>query len=216
MCTRPTCPRRAAGTACWPPMAAMPATRRRCWRVSSATSSRAAPRRAGLCGWRHLGPRPGPHPRFHMPGHTAGHTVLLVEPEGVAFIGDIDLTGFGPYYGDACSSGGFPPHAGAAAGDSGQGVGHLAPPRRLYRARTLPARSCCFRGQAGRARAAPAGPARRRPADAGAAGRTALAVSAGLRGTLWWTPRPARSRGTAELLADGRVRVDEGGVYRLG
>lgn len=41
---------------------------------------------------------------IHMPGHTAGHSVLLVEPEGVAFIGDIDLTGFGPYYGDACSS----------------------------------------------------------------------------------------------------------------
>jgi glyoxylase-like metal-dependent hydrolase (beta-lactamase superfamily II) len=39
-----------------------------------------------------------------MPGHTAGHCVLLVEPEGVAFIGDIDLTGFGPYYGDASSS----------------------------------------------------------------------------------------------------------------
>ena len=41
---------------------------------------------------------------FHMPGHTTGHTVLVVEPEGVVFIGDIDLTGFGPYYGDACSS----------------------------------------------------------------------------------------------------------------
>jgi len=41
---------------------------------------------------------------FHMPGHTAGHCVLLVEPEGVAFIGDIDLAGFGPYYGDASSS----------------------------------------------------------------------------------------------------------------
>lgn len=41
---------------------------------------------------------------IHMPGHTAGHTVLLIEPEGVAFIGDIDLTGFGPYYGDACSN----------------------------------------------------------------------------------------------------------------
>jgi len=41
---------------------------------------------------------------FHMPGHTAGHCVLLIEPEGVAFIGDIDLTGFGPYYGDASSS----------------------------------------------------------------------------------------------------------------
>ena len=41
---------------------------------------------------------------FHMPGHTAGHSVLLVEPEGVAFIGDIDLSSFGPYYGDATSS----------------------------------------------------------------------------------------------------------------
>ena len=40
---------------------------------------------------------------IHMPGHTTGHSVLLIEPEGVAFIGDIDLTGFGPYYGDACS-----------------------------------------------------------------------------------------------------------------
>jgi glyoxylase-like metal-dependent hydrolase (beta-lactamase superfamily II) len=41
---------------------------------------------------------------IHMPGHTSGHCVLLVEPEGVAFIGDIDLSGFGPYYGDATSS----------------------------------------------------------------------------------------------------------------
>lgn len=39
----------------------------------------------------------------HMPGHTAGHCVLVVEPEGLAFIGDIDLSGFGPYYGDASS-----------------------------------------------------------------------------------------------------------------
>jgi glyoxylase-like metal-dependent hydrolase (beta-lactamase superfamily II) len=41
---------------------------------------------------------------LHMPGHTSGHCVLLVEPEGVAFIGDIDLSSFGPYYGDATSS----------------------------------------------------------------------------------------------------------------
>ena len=41
---------------------------------------------------------------LHAPGHTAGHSVLLVEPEGVAFLGDIDLSGFGPYYGDATSS----------------------------------------------------------------------------------------------------------------
>ena len=40
----------------------------------------------------------------HMPGHTAGHCVLVIENEGVAFLGDIDLTGFGPYYGDATSS----------------------------------------------------------------------------------------------------------------
>jgi glyoxylase-like metal-dependent hydrolase (beta-lactamase superfamily II) len=40
----------------------------------------------------------------HMPGHTSGHSVLLVEPEGIAFIGDIDLSSFGPYYGDATSN----------------------------------------------------------------------------------------------------------------
>lgn len=41
---------------------------------------------------------------FHMPGHTRGHCVLVVEPGGIAFIGDIDLSSFGPYYGDATSS----------------------------------------------------------------------------------------------------------------
>jgi len=41
---------------------------------------------------------------FHTPGHTAGHCVLLVEPGGVAFIGDIELSSFGPYYGDATSN----------------------------------------------------------------------------------------------------------------
>jgi glyoxylase-like metal-dependent hydrolase (beta-lactamase superfamily II) len=40
----------------------------------------------------------------HLPGHTAGHCALVEESQGVAFIGDIDLTGFGPYYGDASSS----------------------------------------------------------------------------------------------------------------
>lgn len=39
----------------------------------------------------------------HLPGHTAGHCALVVDSEGLAFIGDIDLTGFGPYYGDATS-----------------------------------------------------------------------------------------------------------------
>jgi glyoxylase-like metal-dependent hydrolase (beta-lactamase superfamily II) len=67
----------------------------------------------------HYAPRPGARPfrdgaewdlggvrvlAIHMPGHTAGHCVLLVQPYGIAFIGDIDLSGFGPYYGDATSS----------------------------------------------------------------------------------------------------------------
>lgn len=40
----------------------------------------------------------------HAPGHTGGHSVYLIEPDGVLVTGDIDLTGFGPYYGDAASS----------------------------------------------------------------------------------------------------------------
>lgn len=40
---------------------------------------------------------------IHLPGHTRGHCALLAEPAGVLYLGDIDLTGFGPYYGDAWS-----------------------------------------------------------------------------------------------------------------
>lgn len=36
----------------------------------------------------------------HLAGHTRGHSGFLVEPDGVLFVGDVDLTGFGPYYGD--------------------------------------------------------------------------------------------------------------------
>lgn len=38
----------------------------------------------------------------HLPGHTRGHSGFRVEG-GVFFLSDIDLTGFGPYYGDAWS-----------------------------------------------------------------------------------------------------------------
>lgn len=39
----------------------------------------------------------------HLPGHTRGHSGFRIE-SGVFFLSDIDLTGFGPYYGDAWSS----------------------------------------------------------------------------------------------------------------
>lgn len=41
---------------------------------------------------------------IHAPGHTRGHCVLYVEPDGVLVLGDIELSSFGPYYGDAWSS----------------------------------------------------------------------------------------------------------------
>lgn len=40
----------------------------------------------------------------HLPGHTGGHCGFLVEPDGVFFTADVDLSSFGPFYGDACSS----------------------------------------------------------------------------------------------------------------
>ena len=48
---------------------------------------------------------------MHTPGHTRGHTCFLIEwqceqggAEKLVYLGDIELTGFGPYYGDAWSS----------------------------------------------------------------------------------------------------------------
>ena len=40
---------------------------------------------------------------IHTPGHTRGHSALFVEPEAILYLGDIDLSSFGPYYGDAWS-----------------------------------------------------------------------------------------------------------------
>ena len=34
------------------------------------------------------------------PGHTIGHTSFFFPEQGVLFLGDYDLTAFGPYYGD--------------------------------------------------------------------------------------------------------------------
>lgn len=38
----------------------------------------------------------------HLPGHTRGHSGFRIDG-GVFFLADIDLTGFGPYYGDVWS-----------------------------------------------------------------------------------------------------------------
>lgn len=40
---------------------------------------------------------------IHTPGHTRGHSCFHVEPDDLIYLGDIDLTSFGPYYGDAWS-----------------------------------------------------------------------------------------------------------------
>src|SRR5207244_11874187 len=37
---------------------------------------------------------------IHAPGHTRGHCCIAIEPDGVLYLGDIDLTSFGPYYGE--------------------------------------------------------------------------------------------------------------------
>lgn len=40
---------------------------------------------------------------IHAPGHTRGHCLFHIEPDDVLYLGDVDLTTFGPYYGDAWS-----------------------------------------------------------------------------------------------------------------
>lgn len=41
---------------------------------------------------------------IHAPGHTRGHCVFAIEPDGIVYLADIELSSFGPYYGDAWAS----------------------------------------------------------------------------------------------------------------
>lgn len=40
---------------------------------------------------------------MHLPGHTAGHSGFYFPEEHILFAGDIDLSGFGPWYGNVVS-----------------------------------------------------------------------------------------------------------------
>jgi glyoxylase-like metal-dependent hydrolase (beta-lactamase superfamily II) len=43
----------------------------------------------------------GTRMRFvHLPGHTPGHSGIWFEEEDLLFVADIDLTSFGPFYGE--------------------------------------------------------------------------------------------------------------------
>jgi glyoxylase-like metal-dependent hydrolase (beta-lactamase superfamily II) len=39
----------------------------------------------------------------HAPGHTRGHSFFWIEPDAILYLADVDLSSFGPYYGDAWS-----------------------------------------------------------------------------------------------------------------
>lgn len=41
---------------------------------------------------------------LHLPGHTPGHCGFFIEPDNVVFLGDVDLSSFGPLYSDQESS----------------------------------------------------------------------------------------------------------------
>ena len=41
---------------------------------------------------------------IHTPGHTPGHCVFYIREQGILFSGDIDLTSFGPWYGNVVSN----------------------------------------------------------------------------------------------------------------
>src|SRR5262249_58223122 len=39
----------------------------------------------------------------HAPGHTRGHCFFRMLPDDVVYLADVDLSSFGPHYGDAWS-----------------------------------------------------------------------------------------------------------------
>ena len=154
---------------------------------------------------------------FHMPGHTAGHCVLLVEPEGIAFIGDIDLTGFGPYYGDASSSLSDFRRTLERVADIPAKVWVTSHHRGVYTDREHFLRDLAAYTRTLEAR-------EQRLVDLLRSSPKTLAQLVECRllyppghQELWVVDAETRSisRHLDEMLADGRVQADESGVYRL-
>jgi glyoxylase-like metal-dependent hydrolase (beta-lactamase superfamily II) len=154
---------------------------------------------------------------FHMPGHTAGHCALLVEPERVAFIGDIDLTGFGPYYGDASSSLSDFRRTLARVADIPAKVWVTSHHRGVYTDREKFLRDLAAYTRTLDAR-------EQRLLDLLHESPKTLAQLVECRllyppghEDLWVVDAETRSISSHldEMLADGRVRRDEGGIYRL-
>ncbi|MFS2106659.1 MBL fold metallo-hydrolase [Ralstonia sp. Ralssp135] len=154
---------------------------------------------------------------FHMPGHTAGHTVLLVEPEGVAFIGDIDLTGFGPYYGDACSSLRDFRRSLARLPDIPAKVWVTSHHRGIYTDRAHFLRDlAAYMAKLDEREERLLARLRESPKTLAQLVEQRLLYPPGHE-ALWVVSAETRtiSQHLAELQADGRVRVDERGVYRI-
>ncbi|MBI5322651.1 MBL fold metallo-hydrolase [Bradyrhizobium sp.] len=154
---------------------------------------------------------------FHAPGHTAGHCVLLVEPEGVAFIGDIDLSSFGPYYGDASSNLGDFRQTLKSVADIPAKVWVTSHHRGVYTDRAH-----FLRDLAAYTATLDARDQRLLDLLRGSPKTLAQLVECRLlyppgHQDLWVVDAETRliSRHLDEMLADGRVQVDEGGVFRL-
>ena len=153
---------------------------------------------------------------FHMPGHTAGHTVLLVEPEGVAFIGDIDLSSFGPYYGDASSSLGEFRRTLARLPEIPAQVWVTSHHRGAYTDRERFLRDlAAFAAKIDEREQRLLELLRESPKTLAQLVECRLLYPPDYQ-ELWVIDSETRtiSQHLAELLADGRVRVDEDGVYR--
>lgn len=154
---------------------------------------------------------------FHMPGHTAGHCVLLVEPEGVVFTGDIDLTGFGPYYGDAGSSLQEFRQSLARLPEIPAKVWVTSHHRGVYTDREHFLRDlAAFTAKLDERELRLLALLRHAPKTMEQLVQHRLLYPQGYEG-LWVDDAETRtiSRHLEELMADGRVEVDEQGVYRL-